>query len=97
MKTLPSLYYSLEVGALRALAVVSLFLAPAAQAAVMVSNLANTIVSYDQVEYRVSTGAGQRVEQECCRGSERVYGSLEAAWGVWLGTRQVVGVTGWRG
>lgn len=68
MKTLPSLYYSLEVGALRALAVVSLFLAPAAQAAVMVSNLANTIVFGDQVEYRVSTGAGQRVANDFTTG-----------------------------
>ncbi len=69
MKTLPLLTLGFEVTTLRALAFASLFFAPATQAAVMVSNLGNTIALYDQVEYHVSTGAGRTVANDFTTGS----------------------------
>jgi hypothetical protein len=68
MKALPSLNVGFEVAALSALTFVSLIFAPATQASVMVSNLSNSIALYDQVEYHVSTGAGQAVANDFTTG-----------------------------
>jgi len=69
MKTHPSLTAGFEATTLRVLAFASFFLVSVTQAAVMVSNLSNTISLYDQVEYYVSTGAGKTVANDFTTGN----------------------------